>query len=222
MNLLDLFFPKRCVGCKKVGRYLCASCFSFIRYLEYQFCPVCLRPAIGGATHPWCKTPQGLDGMIAATEFKGVIRAAVHELKYRYVSDLTETVTEILLSQLPEMLPVFDCLIPVPLHPSRQRTRGFNQSFLLAQHLGRRLQLPVWEKGLIRIRNTTPQFNLRREERKANVLGAFSWEKGPDITGKTIALMDDVATTTATLAECAKVLKRQKAAVVWALVLAHR
>lgn len=221
MNLLDLLFPKRCVGCKKVGSYICPSCASTIRYIDNQICPVCMKPAIGGATHPQCKTPWGLDGLFAAAQYDGVMRAAIRRIKYRYTYDMIHTVTQVLIDRLPHTLPAFDIVIPVPLHSKRQRDRGFNQSALLAKDVGKHLAIPSNEEMLIRVRNTKPQFGLKKQERKTNMLGAFAPGKNSISGSKRVIIIDDVATTIATLSECAKVLKRNGARSVWGIVVAH-
>lgn len=222
MNLLDLLFPKRCVGCKNIGSYICSACITTIRSIDYQLCPVCVKPAIGGITHPRCKTPWGLDGLFTAVHYDGVMRMAIKTMKYQYVSDLNASIVEIVVSRIPSTFPRFDYLVPVPLHPKRNRERGFNQSTLLANGLSKSLNTHVENKILIRTRYTTPQFSLDKIHRKANLSGAFALSTGTSVQGKTIALIDDIATTMATLSECAKVLKRNGAKNVWGIVVAHR
>lgn len=221
MNLLDLLFPKRCVGCKKVGFYICPTCASTIRYIDNQICPVCMKPAIGGATHPQCNMPWGLDGLFAAAQYDGVMRTAIRRIKYRYTYDMIHTLTQVLIHRLPHTLPAFDTVISVPLYAKRQRDRGFNQSALLAKDVGKHLAIFGSEEMLIRVRNTKPQFGLKKHERRVNVYGAFLLRKHAAVKGKHIALIDDVATTMATLSECAKVLKRNGAQSVWGIVVAH-
>ncbi len=98
-----------------------------------------------------------------------------------------------------------DTLIPVPLHSLRMITRGFNQSYELAVHLSKALQLPLIADGLRRSRNTAAQSGLSRNQRRNNLHGAFSWRKH-DIRGQHIALVDDVLTTGSTVTECTRVL----------------
>ncbi len=91
ISILDLLFPKRCVGCGKFGTYLCQKCFLKIEFVENPDCPICQRQAIGGKTHPKCFSRWGLDGLVVATRYRGPVKAAVRKLKYRWVSDLGET-----------------------------------------------------------------------------------------------------------------------------------
>lgn len=221
MDLLDLLFPKRCVGCKKIGSYICTTCIATIRFIEYQICPACMKPAISGATHPRCRTPWGLDGLYCLAHYDGVIRELIRKIKYRYTYDMAHEAITLLINHLPKTLPPFDTAIPVPLHKTRQKDRGFNQSSLLAKDLCLHLAIPCDETMIVRVRNTKPQFGLKKEERKINMVGAFDLLKHADIRKQRITLVDDVATTMATLSECAKVLKRNGAQSAWGIVLAH-
>jgi ComF family protein len=114
-----------------------------------------------------------------------------------------------------------DILIPVPLYPRRKRVRGYNQSALLARELGRHVGLPVEEGALVRERNTPSQAErLSAKERKVNVAGAFGY-RGQGLQGQRVLLIDDVATTGATLDACAQALRQAGAASVWALTFAR-
>lgn len=221
MHVLDLFFPRRCVSCGKVGSYFCQHCLSQIEFITHSICPVCTKPAIDGITHPRCQTPWGLNGMYAMAYYEGPIRKAIHLLKYRFVSDLVESLVSLLVNYYPKNLPQFDFLTFVPLHPKREKFRGFNQSALLTQILGKKLNIPTREKILKRIRFTKPQVELKGKVRRTNLHGAFACSKESNAAGKTIGLIDDVATTGSTLFECAKLLKRAGAKSVWGIVLAH-
>lgn len=221
MSLLDLFFPRRCVSCGKIGKYVCTKCYRKIKFADYQICPVCAGNAIDGATHPGCQRPRGLDGLYFSARYQGPVREAVHLLKYRLVTDLTKNIIDILFPQKPKYLPDFDCLIPVPLHPKRERQRGFNQSGLIAGILGRKWNVPVSSRILKRIRYTTPQVELKGKKRERNLRGAFACNKNMDLSKTIIGLVDDVSTTRSTLFECAKILKKQGARIVWGIVLAH-
>jgi ComF family protein len=99
-------------------------------------------------------------------------------------------------------------LVPVPLSAAREKERGYNQSTLIANELGRRWNVPVWEDGLNRTRTTRSQTELSPEERHANVAGSvrFHSRRGADISGAHVVLVDDVVTTAATLNECARAL----------------
>lgn len=221
MNLLDILFPRRCVSCRKVGSYFCKNCLQQIEYITHPICPVCARPAISGITHPRCLTAFSLDGMYAVAHYQGPIRNAIHLLKYKFVSDLVESLISLIVTHYPDTLPKLDYLTFVPLHPRREKFRGFNQSMILAQRLSKKLNIPFKNNILKRVKKTKPQVELKREERRTNLRGAFSCVNKEDVKGKIIGLVDDVATTRSTLSECAKVLKRNGAQIVWGVVLAH-
>lgn len=221
MNFLDLIFPRRCVGCNRLGCYLCLTCISKIEYIEKPICPVCGKQAIDGVTHPHCLSRHSLDGLFAVAHYRGIVKEAIHLIKYRFVSDLSESMSNLLVSNWPKTLPVFDYLIPVPLHPRRQKTRGFNQSSLLSHFLGKKLDIAVKEKILIRKTNTIPQADLKLKERLKNLKDSFIMCDKIDLSGKKIALIDDVSTTRSTFLECAKPLKQQGADIVWGIALAH-
>ncbi len=221
MNFLDLIFPRRCVGCSKFGTYLCPSCIGKIEYIEKPICPVCGKQSIDGITHPHCLSKYCLDGLFAVAHYRGIVKEAIHLIKYRFVSDLIESVSDLLISNWPKTLPEFDYLIPVPLHSKREKFRGFNQSSLLSHSLGKKLDIAVKEKILIRKINTIPQADLKLKERLKNLKDSFSLRAKIDLSGKKIALIDDVSTTRSTFLECAKPLKQHGADIVWGIALAH-
>jgi len=113
--------------------------------------------------------------------------------------------------------------VPVPLHRRRFNWRGFNQSLLLAKYIGDKFYLPVREDMILRVKNTKPQTTTKNEEeRRKNIDKAFSCPNAEEMRGKNIILIDDVCTTSATLNECAKELKKAGAKNVWGLVVARR
>jgi ComF family protein len=111
-------------------------------------------------------------------------------------------------------------IIPVPLHPTRERDRGYNQSALLARGLAEAAELPVRNDLLARVKATAPQVELGAEARRENVCGAFHCETG-SATGLRVLLVDDVCTTGATLEACSQALRAGGAGSVWALTLAR-
>src|SRR3990167_9026493 len=140
--VLSVFFPRRCVGCGKVGTNYCPRCIKKIELLP-QFCIACKRPSFDGSTHFGCKRPLMLDGVFAFSHYKDSMKRAIRLLKYHSVSDLTETLGGLLLANCPKYIKNLDLFIPVPLHSKRERLRGYNQSKLLAISLGKKLSIPV-------------------------------------------------------------------------------
>ena len=118
-------------------------------------------------------------------------------------------------------LPKEALLVPIPLHKNRERKRGFNQAKLIARHLSERLGLELAENVLKKTKATRPQIELRAEERRKNLTGAFAVSDPQKIQNKIILLLDDVKTTGTTLEEAAVVLKQAGAKRVWAITVAH-
>jgi ComF family protein len=152
--------------------------------------------------------------------FDGVLRQAVHRFKYERLSSLAEPFGDMLAAYWLAAQLVADWLIPVPLHPSRERDRGYNQSDLLARQLGQRVGVPVSSRGLRRTRATAVQMTLNAAERRQNVAGAFECVE-PRVQAKRVVIIDDVGTTGATLDACAQAVLQAGAAAVMGLTLAR-
>jgi len=149
-----------------------------------------------------------------------VLREAIHRFKYQNMRGLAEPLGELLASYVVEHSLPASVLVPVPLHPARLAERGYNQAALLAREMGRRLDLPVVENSLLRVRATRQQVGLNAEERQANVAGAFAC-RDAQLAGQQVLLIDDVYTTGATLTACGAALAAIGAASIWGLTLAH-
>lgn len=183
-GLADLLFPPTCVNCGRVGSFLCSICWQ--DEVEVLGTPFAV---------------DGLDGVVSYARHSGAIRQALHALKYEGVTQLADP----LAGQLAQAIQwTVDSIIPVPLHYSRLRERGYNQANLLAQALSLHMNCPLLADTLIRNRATPSQVGLTAAERQANVEGAFS------VIGKTVPnvlLVDDVCTTGATLGAAAQALR---------------
>ena len=211
LSFLDLFFPKRCVGCGKLGSYFCANCKGKIQTVENQTCLVCGRVAFAGKTHPRCQGKYTIDGSVAVFVFGGPIREAIHRIKYRQNFDLIYELIDLFLRNFWTIGVNFSnqaIFLPVPLHPRRLNWRGFNQAELIAKDLAKRLNLDYNPNLLRRVRNTKPQVELKGKERQQNVFRAFEVVDKDGVKDKDFILVDDMRTTGATLKNCANVLKR--------------
>jgi ComF family protein len=219
---VDSFFPRRCVGCGKVGGFLCPECLGRLLRLMPPFCPRCGRPQASGIVCPSCwQRPTDIDGIRSPFRFDEVIRKAVHELKYRNLKAISPCLAELLADYLKENPLPGEALIGVPLHPRRLRERGYNQSSLIAAELGKRIGLPVIEDCLIRVKQAQPQVKaVDVDERRRNVADAFVC-RDEKVSDKQIILIDDVCTSGATLESCAAALKNKGAKSVWGLTLAR-
>lgn len=218
---LDLLFPRWCIGCGKEGDYICRACCELLPAISPPICPKCGRPQSQGILCGDCRdAPAQIDGIRAPFVFEGIVRQAIHELKYRNLRALVPTMVGWLHDYLVENSIPADVLVPVPLHRKRLRDRGYNQSALLAGELGRLSGLPVVTDGLVRHRYAAPQARSAGvSERQRNVADAFIC---PDrrFQGKKVLLIDDVSTSGATLNACAGALKSAGTAQVWGLVIA--
>jgi ComF family protein len=152
--------------------------------------------------------------------FDGVLRTAIHALKYRNAQHLADPLGEMMGDYWRAHHIPADVIVPVPLHPSRERARGYNQSALLARRLGEITGLPIKENLLARIRATAPQVELGAEARRENVRGAFHCAPA-SAAGLHVLLVDDVCTTGSTLEACSQALRAGGASSVWALTLAR-
>jgi ComF family protein len=217
---LDLLFPRWCVGCGKEGELICDKCRRSMVRLVPPVCPKCGRPQASGVLCPSCVGwNSSIDGIRSPFRFEGVARHAVHQLKYRNLRILSRPLAGMMHDYLVKAPVPSDTLVPVPLHPRRLRERGYNQSGLLADALGKLTSLPVIHDGLIRARYTPPQARTPSvERRRANLDGAFA-SAGECFKDRRVLLVDDVATSAATLEACAVALKYAGAASGWGLVL---
>ncbi len=218
---LDLLFPQWCVGCGKEGDFLCYSCRRSLPRITPPLCPRCGKPQPSGILCPGCVGWQAeLDGIRSPFRFDGVIRQAIHQLKYRNLRAIAQPLAKLLQDFLSTNPMLGEVLMPVPLHQKRLRERGYNQSRLLAQELGKLINLPVVADCLIRQRHTPPQARTSTvDERRSNVANAFTC-RNYRLQDKQVLLIDDVTTSGATLNACASALKSAGATSVWGLVLA--
>jgi len=219
---LDFLFPQWCVGCGREGDFICSSCRRSLPRVVPPLCPRCGKPHPGGTLCSNCVGWQAeIDGIRSPFRFDGVMRQAIHQLKYKSLRALTEILAELLGDYLAANSVPGEVLVPVPLHRKRLRERGYNQSILLAEKLGELVGLPVEDDCLIRQRQAPPQARTSTvEERRHNVAGAFAC-RDHRLQDKQVLLIDDVSTTGATLDACAAAIKSAGAASVWGLVLAR-
>jgi ComF family protein len=218
---LDLLYPQWCIGCGREGDYICSSCRQSLSLITPPVCPICGRPQPDGILCYSCIDWTGeIDGVRSPFIFDGIMRQAIHELKYRNLRALAILLAELLFDYIMENPVPAEVLVPVPLHRKRWRERGYNQSGLLARELGKLSGLIVVDDCLVRRQHTLPQARSASvSERRNNVVGAFTCRDGR-LEGKRVLLIDDVTTSGATLNACAGALKSAGAASVWGLVMA--
>jgi len=219
--LLDLLFPPRCVGCRQMGAWLCASCLAQAARVDGPVCEHCGRPFLARGPCPACAgQDDALQRVRAPFFFEGPIQRAVHELKYRGRRVLAGPLGELLADCLRGLGWPAAAIVAVPLHPRRESARGYNQSALLAQEVAVRVGWPLQDRGLARQRDTRPQVGLDGPARHDNVRGAFRWT-APSPPPAQVLLLDDVYTTGATLESCAQALRAAGAQEIRGLTLAR-
>jgi ComF family protein len=222
--LLDLIFPIRCIGCGTEGSWFCETCTERVKLKTEQNCPVCWQVSPGGQTCGNCKNKTDLAGLRVAASYEAnpELARAVKTLKYKFSDPLATNLGSLLVRaiQTKQNYPGERILVPVPLHPRRKNWRGFNQAELLARTAAEKLNLPV-ENILLRTKNTPQQARLSRTARLINLKDAFAIQPETNLQNKTVILIDDVASTGATLGECASALRKAGAKSVWGLVLAR-
>ena len=218
----DLLFPQWCIGCGKEGDFVCSSCLRLLPRIMPPLCPRCGKPQPSGILCPSCVSWQAeIDGIRSPFRFDGIIRQAIHQLKYKNLRALAVPLAKFLQDYLITNPVPGEVLVPVPLHQKRLRERGYNQSSLLAQELGKLINLPVADNCLIRQKHAPPQARSSSvDDRRSNVADAFACrDQRPK--DKRVLLIDDVSTSGATLDACAGALKAAGATSVWGLVLAR-
>jgi len=230
--MLDLLYPRNCIQCGAPApepmKHICWDCFSDTPKVEPPFCAVCGDPVAGDIQHDYIcfactRELPAFTRARSAVRYEGAIGNALRFLKYNNALWVVEDLAGLLFACVKAEYSgaEFDIITSVPLFPPRRRTRGFNQSALLGEALGRRLQIPFREKLLRRVRATVSQTGLTAPQRTANVCGAFRVGLFVRPAGLKILLVDDVMTTGATVNACAKALKQDGAASVHVVTVAR-
>ena len=206
-RLLDLVMPPRCGSCRSVGSWLCERCRNRIRRLEEPLCRRCGAEVESARKDCGCRGRlRALTRLRSAAAYEGPIELAVQRFKYQGWRRLAEPLALLIAERLVIEGLAAGWAVAVPLHPRRLRQRGFNQAELLARELRTHLALVSPPGELVRTRPTPPQVGHDRQWRLENVRDAFAW-RGDHLAGRSIVLIDDVATTGATLDACAAALR---------------
>ncbi len=219
-RLLDLLLPQSCLLCAGHAHHapVCSGCRDDLPALP-PHCPVCALPNPGGEVCGAClKRPPAFAATRAAWLYAHPLDRAMQALKYRAELALADWMAGHFAAALPTPAEV-DLLLPMPLHPARLTQRGFNQAALLAAGLGRRLGLPVHLEAVTRRTDTPPQAGLDLRQRRRNLRGAFACDTA--LTGRRVALVDDVMTSGSSLRELARVVQAAGAVHVECWVMAR-
>jgi len=230
-GLLDVLYPPRCLVCGlEEAEPFCNACHEKIVPIREPFCDRCGRPVI--ASRLVClECEEGPEPAFswshAVGQYSGVLRTAIHRLKYESRGALAQPLGELLSKAMNTSSPlvpknhVIDCIVPVPLHPSKLRMRGFNQAERIGRVLSERKEIPIDSAGLIRVRKTRTQTSFHAPERHRNVDRVFDTISPMHFDGKSVLLVDDVLTTMSTVNECSRVLRNAGAKRVAVLAVAR-
>ena len=225
-RVLEVLFPETCPSCNGPSQShrtapFCRRCWAGIQPYRGPSCRTCGLPLPSSyadrcgeciADPPEYRTHQSF-GL-----YDGTLREAIHRLKYGKLRRLAPPLADFLFSM---EVPGVDYIVPVPLHPSRLKQREFNQAGLVARHLSRRTGTPLDLLSLEKVKNTPPQVGLPRRQRLANERRAFRLCNDSPLRGRRVLLVDDVATTGATLRACARALAEGGATLIHAVTLAR-
>lgn len=231
-TLLDLIYPRVCCVCElsmdDEEGHLCWDCAASLAYLSEPYCSVCGDPVDGRVDEEFvCYTcserPPHFARARSALRYRGPTQVLLRGFKYKsrfWAADELARLLKICV-ETHYRCEELDGVVPVPLYPTRQRERGFNQAHVLASLLARQLRKLLLDKALIRVRRTASQTRLTARERAFNVRGAFRIRRADAIRSRKLLLVDDVMTTGATVNECARVLKEGGAAEVFVVTVAR-
>lgn len=211
-SLLNLFFPNRCPGCGKVltaAETMCTECGEHTLIGQDDYCHFCGKESCVCKYHK-----RTFDRVVVACRYADEARRAVLAMKDSKNTNFAYFSAELLANRVRhgEYYGTFDCVMPVPMHPSKIRMRGYNQAALLGREVARLLDIPYREDVLTKERGGTEQHTLGGREREKNV-ESFGI-RDVSLTGMRVLLCDDVLTTGATLNRCAALLKEKGAAFV--------
>ena len=215
--LSNLFFPEKikCIFCgKDVPNFeekpFCEHCQKTLPFNNGHKCKVCDSEIMGeGTVCDFCKSKhKAFDNSCAVFKYEGIIRTTVLRFKSDNAKYLAKPMAALMERALPENMRDFDLIVPVPLSAKSLKKRGYNQSALLANEIAKIVGKPATTDLLVKNRETLPQKTLSFKERQANLNNAFHITRKADIKNKTILLIDDVMTTSATANICSNLLKK--------------
>ena len=215
---LGFIYPENCQLCGEQAAtaragYVCRRCRSQVRFIRPPFCERCGLPFEGDLTTPFeCANCREMElhfsAARSAVAARGVVLEIIHRYKYQRAIWFEPFLADLFLHETVPALrgQQWDLIVPVPLHPLKQREREFNQAERLAAHLSTATQIPMNNKVLRRVVFTGTQTRLTRRERAANMRNAFALRDGARLNRERVVLVDDVFTTGATTSACAQVL----------------
>lgn len=226
-TFLDFLFPRRCPVCGEItspaGSLICSSCFLKLSFVKPPVCKKCGKE-IMDETMEYCSDCMGhfhaFESGVALLNYDETARTVMAQIKYKNKREYLDFFGAAMAKRYGRTVArmAVEAIVPVPIHSSRRRARGFNQAEVLAEILGDKLKIPVEPQMLIREKKTRPQKELSAAERLKNLSGAFAAGKGCGRI-KRVLLVDDIYTTGSTIEACARVLKSAGAETVYFAVI---
>jgi len=218
---IDWIYPPYCGGCGRLGVRWCEACQQSVSIICPPICTICGQVQNTNGLCLRCQRARpNFTALRSYASFEGGLRKAIHRLKYSRDLGLGEVLARSMIELLDHLGWVIDIIVPVPLSLDRLKERGYNQASLLALPMAMCLGLPYQPQALTRIKETRSQVGLSVELRQQNVAGAFR-ATTRCVQGKSILVVDDVATSGATLDACAVALKEADSSHVYGLTLAR-
>ena len=229
MFLIDLFFPKFCLGCGYIGVYVCSSCLKKLEPIKQDICFYCKKPSLFGLTHPNCSKTHNIDGLLTIYHYNPLLKKIIKNIKYRLATQVWQEFYKIVKPQVIAKLGFYkkfsqDFVIqPIPLSKIKYNERGFNQASFISIFFQKFLHYPIVNL-LIRKKETLVQARIKNKRgRYLNVRGAFVIKpnsRGLIYQTPNIIVIDDVVTSGSTVKEAAQVLKKAGVKSIYVLALA--
>jgi ComF family protein len=228
-----LLFPSCCQICEvlleKTGeKVVCGECLEDLKESDSPFCLCCGRFFEGVGEPHLCadclRDRPPFTRHRSGARYEGVAKDIILLYKYRGFEVLSRFLADFVIRSLgreEDLWSGVQAVVPVPLHPSKERSRGFNQAVLLAKELARKQEIPLLKGRLVKVRPTAAQTSLKAGERETNLRGAFRVKNAAGLKGKVVLLVDDVYTTGSTVRECSLVLKKAGVKEVRAVTIAR-
>lgn len=209
-SICNLIYPKHCIVCKKIGRWICEDCLEKNATFS-QLCFYCREGSLGGRTHSKCQNKTSISKLVSFYQYNNITKLLLKELKFRHGYILIDEIVELIKQRLKFFKFEDNTIITsVPLHPERERWRGFNQAELIAKEISRILNISYIALTK-RIKNTKPQSSIKFHNRSKNMENAFELiekDNTKPLPFNNLILFDDVITSGATIENVSLVIKK--------------
>lgn len=209
-KLLNLLYPEHCIVCKRIGSWICSDCIQKTNSFS-QLCFYCKEGSLGGRTHKQCLHKTAVSKLVSFYDYNDVSKKLLAELKFKHHYILSETILNMIKKRVNLFNIKKDSVISaIPLHPERERWRGYNQAELLARQINKILGI-TYIDIIKRSINTKPQSGMKFGDRKNNMKGAFNIINQPNpqiYKASELIMFDDVITSGSTMEEATQTVKK--------------